>query len=335
MEFDTNVISSPGLRQIFSARDPGSGMMFEFIERHGRRLLGRERQEPVRAAGEEGRLLGAAGMDGRLESRHGHRAQELLRRPAAGGDELPQRGGPALSAGRSPSLRAAPRSATSTSSGAWRRRRASSSTAPAAPAGLPGRSGTTWGSTTRPTASSTTWSPGSSSSTKGSASVRSRSCHPRLPGGDGHPPDGPVRSGPRRAAGQRSHLHRHHRPRRASWASSCCRSPPGRTGSTRAAVRARPSPTVRPLRQAAAGPLRHPRLQQPPRHPMPLAARRALLDLARERGGAALRGQPLRHVLLRRRRRCPPCKVAGRARDRGLPGELLEDPLSRASASAT
>jgi methylmalonyl-CoA epimerase len=35
LEFDTNVISSPGLRQIFSARDPGSGMMYEFIERLG------------------------------------------------------------------------------------------------------------------------------------------------------------------------------------------------------------------------------------------------------------------------------------------------------------
>jgi methylmalonyl-CoA epimerase len=35
MEFDTNVISSPGLRQIFSARDPSSGMMYEFIERMG------------------------------------------------------------------------------------------------------------------------------------------------------------------------------------------------------------------------------------------------------------------------------------------------------------
>jgi methylmalonyl-CoA/ethylmalonyl-CoA epimerase len=35
MEFDTNVISSPGLRQIFSKRDPGSGMMYEFIERMG------------------------------------------------------------------------------------------------------------------------------------------------------------------------------------------------------------------------------------------------------------------------------------------------------------
>lgn len=35
MEFDTTVIESPGLRQIFSKRDPGSGMMFEFIERMG------------------------------------------------------------------------------------------------------------------------------------------------------------------------------------------------------------------------------------------------------------------------------------------------------------
>ena len=35
MEFDTTVISSPGLRQIFSKRDDGSGMMFEFIERMG------------------------------------------------------------------------------------------------------------------------------------------------------------------------------------------------------------------------------------------------------------------------------------------------------------
>lgn len=35
MEFDTSVISSPGLRQIFTHRDPGSGMMFEFIERMG------------------------------------------------------------------------------------------------------------------------------------------------------------------------------------------------------------------------------------------------------------------------------------------------------------
>lgn len=35
MEFDTTVINSPGLRQIFSRRDPASGMMFEFIERMG------------------------------------------------------------------------------------------------------------------------------------------------------------------------------------------------------------------------------------------------------------------------------------------------------------
>jgi methylmalonyl-CoA/ethylmalonyl-CoA epimerase len=35
MEFDTTVIPSPGLRQIFSKRDQGSGMMFEFIERMG------------------------------------------------------------------------------------------------------------------------------------------------------------------------------------------------------------------------------------------------------------------------------------------------------------
>lgn len=35
MEFDTTVINSPGLRQIFSKRDPGSGMMFELIERMG------------------------------------------------------------------------------------------------------------------------------------------------------------------------------------------------------------------------------------------------------------------------------------------------------------
>lgn len=35
MEFDTTVIESPGLRQIFSKRDEGSGMMFEFIERMG------------------------------------------------------------------------------------------------------------------------------------------------------------------------------------------------------------------------------------------------------------------------------------------------------------
>ena len=35
LAFDTNVIGSPGLRQIFSARDPGSGMMYELIERMG------------------------------------------------------------------------------------------------------------------------------------------------------------------------------------------------------------------------------------------------------------------------------------------------------------
>lgn len=35
LEFDTTVISSPGLRQIFTKRDPDSGMMFEFIERMG------------------------------------------------------------------------------------------------------------------------------------------------------------------------------------------------------------------------------------------------------------------------------------------------------------
>jgi methylmalonyl-CoA epimerase len=35
LEFDTTIIESPGLRQIFTARDPGSGMMFELIERMG------------------------------------------------------------------------------------------------------------------------------------------------------------------------------------------------------------------------------------------------------------------------------------------------------------
>ncbi len=35
VEFDTNVIEGGGLRQIFSHRDKGSGMMFEFIERLG------------------------------------------------------------------------------------------------------------------------------------------------------------------------------------------------------------------------------------------------------------------------------------------------------------
>lgn len=32
LEFDTGVIQGSGLLQIFSARDPGSGMMYEFIE---------------------------------------------------------------------------------------------------------------------------------------------------------------------------------------------------------------------------------------------------------------------------------------------------------------
>ncbi|HVT16720.1 MAG TPA: hypothetical protein VHQ90_11155 [Thermoanaerobaculia bacterium] len=32
---DTTIISGPGLRQIFSHRDQGSGMMFELIERLG------------------------------------------------------------------------------------------------------------------------------------------------------------------------------------------------------------------------------------------------------------------------------------------------------------
>lgn len=35
MQFDTTVIEGGGLRQIFSQRDNGSGMMFEFIERLG------------------------------------------------------------------------------------------------------------------------------------------------------------------------------------------------------------------------------------------------------------------------------------------------------------
>jgi methylmalonyl-CoA epimerase len=35
LEFDTSVIESPGLKQIFSHRDNGSGQMFEFIERMG------------------------------------------------------------------------------------------------------------------------------------------------------------------------------------------------------------------------------------------------------------------------------------------------------------
>lgn len=35
LAFDTTVIESPGLRQIFTRRDPGSGVMIEFIERLG------------------------------------------------------------------------------------------------------------------------------------------------------------------------------------------------------------------------------------------------------------------------------------------------------------
>ncbi len=35
MEFDTTVIESPGLRQIFTHRDAGSGLMIELIERTG------------------------------------------------------------------------------------------------------------------------------------------------------------------------------------------------------------------------------------------------------------------------------------------------------------
>jgi methylmalonyl-CoA/ethylmalonyl-CoA epimerase len=35
LEFDTSVIESPGLRQIFTRRDDGSGLMIEFIERRG------------------------------------------------------------------------------------------------------------------------------------------------------------------------------------------------------------------------------------------------------------------------------------------------------------
>src|ERR1700730_5041092 len=35
LEFDTSVIESPGLRQIFTHRDTGSGLMIEFIERMG------------------------------------------------------------------------------------------------------------------------------------------------------------------------------------------------------------------------------------------------------------------------------------------------------------
>jgi methylmalonyl-CoA/ethylmalonyl-CoA epimerase len=35
LEFETTVINGPGLRQIFSQRDPGSGIMLELIERMG------------------------------------------------------------------------------------------------------------------------------------------------------------------------------------------------------------------------------------------------------------------------------------------------------------
>ena len=35
VQFDTNIISSPGLRQIFTHRDENSGMMYEFIQRMG------------------------------------------------------------------------------------------------------------------------------------------------------------------------------------------------------------------------------------------------------------------------------------------------------------
>jgi 4-hydroxyphenylpyruvate dioxygenase-like putative hemolysin len=35
LDFDTDIIASPGLKQIFSSRDSDSGMMYEFIERQG------------------------------------------------------------------------------------------------------------------------------------------------------------------------------------------------------------------------------------------------------------------------------------------------------------
>ncbi|MYM84895.1 glyoxalase [Duganella sp. FT50W] len=35
LQFDTSVINGGSLKQIFSSRDPNSGMSFEFIERHG------------------------------------------------------------------------------------------------------------------------------------------------------------------------------------------------------------------------------------------------------------------------------------------------------------
>jgi len=57
LEFDTDVIASPGLRQIFSARDPGSGMMYEFIERMGGDFSDDSVKSLFRAAGEEGDVL--------------------------------------------------------------------------------------------------------------------------------------------------------------------------------------------------------------------------------------------------------------------------------------
>lgn len=35
VQFDTSVISGPGLTQVFTSRDPNTGMSFEFIERNG------------------------------------------------------------------------------------------------------------------------------------------------------------------------------------------------------------------------------------------------------------------------------------------------------------
>lgn len=72
LEFDTTVINSRGLRQIFSKRDAGSGMMFEFAD--GRRLLGPERTATLRAIGEEERLLRRLLVaDSSLPSRAEHR----------------------------------------------------------------------------------------------------------------------------------------------------------------------------------------------------------------------------------------------------------------------
>ena len=36
LEFDTTIIRSPGLQQIFTHRDAGSGLMIEFIDRSGK-----------------------------------------------------------------------------------------------------------------------------------------------------------------------------------------------------------------------------------------------------------------------------------------------------------